>query len=75
MNSNALNVLGGLMIPGAAIGLGSSSPAATLAAAWYLGLTAVALALAYGARGLGRAQGALITGSYAAFVILVVVIA
>jgi cation:H+ antiporter len=75
MNSNALNVLGGLMIPGTAIGLGASSPAGTLAAAWYLGLTAFALACAYGVRGLHRAHGVLITGAYAAFVALVVVIA
>jgi Ca2+/Na+ antiporter len=75
MNSNALNVLGGLMIPGALVGLGALSPAATLAAAWYLGLTAFALGCAYSASGLRRIHGVLITGAYAAFVALVLAIA
>lgn len=75
MNSNALNVAGGLMIPGAAAGLGTSSAGGTLAAAWYLGLTAFALACAYSAAGLRRAHGIVIIASYAAFVALVVVIA
>jgi Ca2+/Na+ antiporter len=75
MNSNALNVLGGLMIPGAVVGLGTSSPAATLAAAWYLGLTVLALACAYAAVGLRRWHGALLIAAYAAFAALVVILA
>ncbi|HZU59382.1 MAG TPA: hypothetical protein VE983_00350 [Solirubrobacteraceae bacterium] len=75
MNSNALNVLAGLMIPGAVVGLGASSPASTLAAAWYLGLTAFALACAYAATGLRRLHGILIVSAYAAFVGLVLALA
>jgi cation:H+ antiporter len=75
MNSNALNVLAGLLIPGAIVGLGSPSAAGTLAAGWYLGLTAFALACAYGATGLRRIHGGLINAAYAAFVALVVLLA
>jgi cation:H+ antiporter len=73
MNSNALNVLGGLMIPATAVGLAASSTAGTLAAAWYLGLTAFALLCAYAARGLTRLHGALIAGAYAVFVAAIIV--
>jgi cation:H+ antiporter len=72
MNSNALNVTIGLLLPGMIVGLGASSAHATLAAAWYLGLTALALACAYGGRGLRRAHGALIICAYLAFAGVVV---
>jgi cation:H+ antiporter len=67
MNSNALNVAAGLLIPATITGLGSPSGAGTLVAVWYLGLTAFALAAAYLGRGLRRAHGALIIGAYVAF--------
>lgn len=68
MNSNALNVALGLLLPGVVVGLAGPSGHATLAAAWYLGLTAFALASAYAISGLQRAQGALIICAYLAFV-------
>lgn len=71
MNSNALNVVVGLMLPGTALGLGSSSGGAILVAAWYLGLTVVALTGAYRARGLRRPEGVLIIAGYVAFAALV----
>jgi cation:H+ antiporter len=46
LNSNALNVTAGLLLPGILVGLGAPSGQATLVAAWYLGLTAVTLACA-----------------------------
>lgn len=67
MNSNALNVAAGLLLPGAIVGLGASSAPATLVAAWYVGLTAFALGCAYTGGGLGRGQGALIICAYLAF--------
>ncbi len=67
MNSNALNVLAGLMIPGTAVGIAASSGAVTLVAGWYLGLTALALGVAYVSRGLRLSHGLLIVGAYAAF--------
>jgi cation:H+ antiporter len=68
MNSNALNVAAGLLLPGTIVGLGASTGPATLVAAWYFGLTALALACAYMGRGLRRWHGALIIGAYVAFV-------
>ena len=41
---------------------------AILVAAWYVGLTALALAFAYRGRGLGRPPGAVIITGYLAFV-------
>jgi cation:H+ antiporter len=73
LNSNALNVTFGLLLPGILVGLGAPSQQGTLVAAWYLGLTAVTLACAYAGRGLRRAHGALIIGGYLAFVATVLV--
>jgi Ca2+/Na+ antiporter len=67
-NSNALNVLAGLMIPATVVGVATSSGDVTLVAWWYLGLTILALAAAYLARGLRRPHGVAIVGAYVAFV-------
>jgi cation:H+ antiporter len=75
MNSNALNVAVGLLVPASIIGLSTRSGAATLVAAWYLGLTVVALVSAYLAGGLRRIHGALIIVAYAAFVVVLIVTA
>jgi cation:H+ antiporter len=68
MNSNALNVAVGLLLPAVIVGFAAESGGSTLAAAWYAGLTAFALAAAYIARGLRRIHGALILCAYLAFV-------
>jgi len=68
LNSNAINVVAGLLIPACVAGLGPRSGEGTLVAAWYAGLTVVALALAYRDRGLGRGSGAVIIAGYLAFV-------
>jgi cation:H+ antiporter len=67
LGSNALNVLAGLLLPGAIVGLGAGSGQTTFVAACYLGLTAAALAIAYLDRGLRRTPGALILAAYVAF--------
>ena len=54
LNSNALNVVAGLLLPGAIVGLGAPSGQTTFVAVCYLGLTAFALAIAYLDRGLRR---------------------
>jgi cation:H+ antiporter len=74
LNSNALNVTLGLLLPAAVIGLGAPSGVTTFVAACYLALTVVALVLAYIARGLGRAAGAVIVGGYIVFVGVLLVI-
>ena len=72
LNSNALNVTLGLLLPGAIVGLGGRSGQGVLIAAWYLALTAWTLASAYAGRGLGRLSGALIVLGYVAFVATVI---
>lgn len=68
MNSNALNVAAGLLLPASFAGLGAASAPGTFVALYYLGLTAFVLAAAYVRRGLDRLQGVLIVCAYAAFV-------
>jgi cation:H+ antiporter len=77
LNSNAINVVAGLLIPASLAGLGPRSGPSfgqgTLVAAWYAGLTVLALALAYRGRGLGRTSGTAIIAGYLAFVTALVV--
>jgi cation:H+ antiporter len=68
LNSNALNVVVGLLIPATILGLGAPSSEAILTGAWYAGLTVVALLFAYGDRGLLRDAGVLIVAAYFVFV-------
>jgi cation:H+ antiporter len=67
LNSNALNVTAGLLLPAAITGLGAASPQTTLIAAWNVGLTLAALSFAYRDSGVRRASGALIIGAYLVF--------
>jgi cation:H+ antiporter len=67
LNSNAINVTAGLLIPASLVGLGAPSEQDLLVTAWYAGLTVMALALAWHGRGLGRLPGALIIAGYLAF--------
>jgi cation:H+ antiporter len=72
LNSNVINVVAGLLIPGTIVGLGAPSGQTSLVAAAYLTLTVVVLSCAYLARGLRRASGALIVATYAAFTIALI---
>jgi cation:H+ antiporter len=74
LNSNAINVTAGLLLPGVLVGLGAPSGQGTLVAGSYLGLTALTLVCAYSGRGLRRAHGALIIGGYLAFVAAVLIV-
>jgi cation:H+ antiporter len=71
LNSNAINVLAGLLLPGALVGLGTASGQTTFLAASYVGLTAFTLLSAYVAGGLRRWPGALVIAAYCAFVTVV----
>lgn len=64
LNSNTLNVLFGLLVPGVIVGLDGYGGSGLLVAVWYMGLTIGALALAYRGRGLGRADGAVLVCAY-----------
>ncbi len=67
LNSNTLNVVIGLLIPAALIGLGRPSGQTILAAVWYIGLTAAVLAFAYRDRGIWRVTGILVIAAYVVF--------
>jgi cation:H+ antiporter len=73
LNSNALNVALGLLLPAAFIGLAKPSGKDTLVAAWYVGLTVLTLTLAYNGRGLRRWAGWVIIVGYAAFAVSLLV--
>lgn len=70
MNSNMLNVLVGLLLPGIFVGLGRSTGSGTLVAVWYGCLTIVTLTMAFTGRGLSRRQGPVIVLGYIAFVVV-----
>jgi cation:H+ antiporter len=74
LNSNALNVVAGLLLPGTIIGLGAASGERTFLAAGYAVMTALTLALAYLDRGLRRSHGAVVVAFYAAFVAVLVAV-
>ncbi len=73
LNSNTLNVVAGLLLPGALLGLGAPSGQAGLVTAWYAGLTVAVLAVAWRHRGLRRRSGAAIIFAYAAFAASVII--
>ena len=73
LNSNAINVLAGLLIPTSVLGLGPPSASVTFVAASYAAMTAVALALAYWGHGLRRSSGSLLIAFY--FLVAAVLVA
>jgi cation:H+ antiporter len=68
LNSNAINVTAGLLLPATIVGLSKPSASGLVVAGWYLGLTAVTLLLAYAYRGLHRSSGWTIMALYALFI-------
>jgi cation:H+ antiporter len=75
LNSNAMNVVLGLMLPAAAVGVGPPSAPATLVTAWYAGLTLAVLVTAYAGRGLTRRSGMAIIAGYLVLVATVLALA
>lgn len=71
LNSNAFNVAVGLLLPAVIVGLGRRSGPEVVTVAWYLGLTALVLALAYRRSALSRAAGYLVIALYLAFVAVI----
>lgn len=66
-NSNALNVVAGLLVPGVVLGVGPRSDGELLVAGWYLGLTVVVVVLAVRHTGLRRPGGAVVVLAYPVF--------
>ncbi len=75
LNSNAINVLAGLLLPTTLLGIAAPSTQTTFIAAGYLGMTVLVLATSYAGRGLRRDAGAAILLAYAGFVAALIVIA
>jgi cation:H+ antiporter len=75
LNSNALNIAVGLLVPASIIGLGAITSREVFVALWYFGLTAVVLALAYRDRGLRRHSGMVVLVAYALFVATLIPVA
>ena len=73
LNSNALNIAVGLLLPAAITGMGPRTGQSILVAGWYAGLTVVALAFAYRQRALTRLPGAVIIGGYLVFVAALII--
>jgi cation:H+ antiporter len=69
LNSNLLNVLAGLLIPGSILGLGAPGSQTSLVALAYAAITALALVCGFLDSGLRRGAGALILSAYGAFVV------
>jgi cation:H+ antiporter len=67
LNSNSLNILAGIALPGLAIALGSAAGLATFSVWWLVGMTVFAVALMYARRGLRRIDGVAIILLYVAF--------
>jgi cation:H+ antiporter len=67
LNSNSLNVVAGLLLPGVLLGLGHSAGQALLVTAWYAGLSLAVLLLAWRHQGISRRAGIAIISAYAAF--------
>jgi cation:H+ antiporter len=75
LNSNAINVLAGLLIPTTILGLAPAATTTTFIAACYLAMTALVLATCYVRRGLSRGAGIAIVATYALFAVVLVVLA
>jgi cation:H+ antiporter len=74
LNSNALNVLFGLLIVTTIAGLGPVAGSTTFVAASYAGLTVLALVFAYAGHGLRRAEGVAVIAAYALYVAVLIAI-
>ena len=70
LNSNNLNTLFGFLAPAVALGLQQPTTSDLIVDGFYLGLSTVALALAYAERGLRRRSGSVIILGYLVFVVV-----
>ena len=72
LNSNALNVAAGLLVPAVIIGIGRPISSVSTVAGWYLALTAGVLVVAYRDSGLRRSMGVAVIAAYGVFVGVIV---
>jgi cation:H+ antiporter len=71
LNSNSLNVVAGLALPGLAVTLTKASGVETFSVWWLVGMTVLAVVLTYVSHGLGRLEGAAIMALYVPFVAVI----
>jgi len=74
LNSNNLNIVAGLLVPGLFLGLAPLSLPGGLTAWCYAGLTLVTLGFAFVSRGLRRWQGLVIVASFVAYASIMVAV-
>ena len=67
MNSNTINLVGGLAVPALFVGVAGSGGLERADGVWLLAATALALVLLWPHAGIRRAGGALLVGSWIAF--------
>ena len=72
LNSNTVNVVAGLLLPGVVVGLGRPTFQSALVTGWYAALTLAVITVAYVRRGFSRWTGIVIIASYVAFAVTVV---
>ncbi len=70
MNSNTINLVGGLAIPALFVTVAGGSVLERADAIWLVAVTAIALVLLAPRRGLGRAGGMLLVASWVAFAVV-----
>ncbi len=70
LNSNTINLAGGVMIPALFVATGNSSSTGRIALAWLLGMTCVCLLCLARRGGAGRGAGSALVLLYAGFVVL-----
>jgi cation:H+ antiporter len=70
LNSNTINLLGGVILPALLIGAGGLAGGNGLELGWLVAMTVIALALLGRARGMGRLGGAALMFCYFAFVVI-----
>ena len=69
MNSNTINLVGGVIIPAVVLGLGTVTRGVKIDLLWLAALTGWTLVTLAGRRGMGRNGGAVLIAGYAAFVL------
>ena len=72
LNSNTLNILFGICVPAAILGLGSLARQTIFSVWWLIGMTIIVLCLLYFKKGFNRMNGAITVGLYLVFVIIVI---
>jgi len=70
MNSNTINLVGGIAVPALFVSLGGFSTLAAVDAAWLLGVTVLAIALLARWHGMGRRGGLLLIAAWAVFAVV-----